>query len=212
VTLRAGSANVRLDESVTNEGAVPLHVMWGQHPCFGAPFLDESCVIEAPARTVVTPEPPTFPVGRAKPGQWPWPIVPGVSGGKIDLSRVLAPSSGVHDGSYLTDFTGGWCSIVNRAIGLGVALTWPVKVFPWMWLWQVYGGQSEAPSYGRTYTVALEPFTSFPNDLTSAITAGTALLLAPGQRVPARLGVAIFDGGRHVKGVDKAGNVILSEP
>lgn len=211
VTLRTGSATVHLDETVTNEGAVPLHVMWGQHPCFGAPFLDENCVIEAPARTVVTPEPPVFAVGRARPGRWQWPIVPGVDGDEIDLSRVLAPSSGVHDGAYLTDFTSGWCAIVNRPLRLGVALTWPVEVFPWMWLWQVYGGQSEAPSYGRTYTVALEPFTSFPNDLSSAIEAGTSLLLEPGQTVPARLGVTVFEGDRHVERIDREGNVILSE-
>ena len=41
VTLERHSGVLTIAEQVTNEGAVPIDIMWGHHPAFGPPFLDE---------------------------------------------------------------------------------------------------------------------------------------------------------------------------
>ena len=41
-------------------------------------------------------------------------------------------------------------------------MAWDEKLFQYLWMWQVYGGHNDYPWYGRTYNVALEPFTSYP--------------------------------------------------
>ena len=207
VTLRRGESILTLDEQVTNEGRVPLHYMWGQHPCIGAPFLDDSCVVDAPAATVIIPDESEWPGGRAQPGRWNWPLVPGQDGGTVDLSRVLPITSRVRDAAYLTDFREGWCAATNQRQKLGFALTWPVMVFPWMWFWQVYGGELKAPWFGRTYNVALEPFTSFPNTLDKAMAAGTAPVIEPGASVSATLRAIVYTGLSRVSAIDADGQV-----
>ena len=207
VTLRGGESILSFEERATNEGHVPLHYMWGQHPCIGAPFLDESCIVDAGADTVVTPDPSIWPGERTEPGRWPWPRVPGRDGGEVDLSRVLPVAARIADGAYLTDFREGWCAITNQRMKLGFALTWPPSVFPWMWYWMVYGGELGAPWYGRTYNIALEPFTSFPNSLDSAMAAGTAPRLGPGASVSATLRAVVYAGLSRVSSIDVDGQV-----
>jgi len=52
--LRSDRATLEIEETVTNEGAEPMDFMWGHHPAFGAPFLDEHCRLFAPATGVET--------------------------------------------------------------------------------------------------------------------------------------------------------------
>jgi len=207
VTLRGGESMITFEEKLTNEGCVPLHFMWGQHPAIGAPFLDDSCVLDAPAETVITPDPSIWLSERVEPGRWPWPHVPGLDGSTIDISRVLPAQAQVRDAAYLTDFREGWCALTNQRMKLGFALAWPVAVFPWMWFWQVYGGELKSPWFGRTYNVALEPFTSYPNSLDAAMAAGTAPLLDPGASVSATLHAIIYTGLSRVSSIDAEGGV-----
>ncbi len=211
VILRRGESTVTIEERVTNEGHVPLHFMWGQHPCIGAPFLDETCVVDAPADTVVTPDESVWPGERTQPGRWTWPRVPGRDGGTVDLSRVLAAEARVRDAAYLTDFREGWCAVTNGRMRVGFALTWPRSVFPWMWFWQVYGGELRAPWFGRTYNIALEPFTSFPNNLDAAMAAGTAPVLEPGTSLSATLRAIVYTGRSRVRSIDDDGRVYGDE-
>jgi hypothetical protein len=125
----------------------------------------------------------------------------------VDLSIILPPDSFVADAAYLHDFKQGWVALTNQKMKLGFALTWPVSIYPWMWLWQVYGGELSAPFFGRTYTIGLEPFTSYPNSLDAAIAAGTAPILNPHECVKATLKVIIYSGLRRVSGIDKDGQV-----
>ena len=49
LTLRANEPILRIWERVTNLAEEPMDFMWGHHPAVGGRFLDESCVIDAPA-------------------------------------------------------------------------------------------------------------------------------------------------------------------
>jgi hypothetical protein len=208
VTLRRGEPILTFEEQATNEGHIPLHYMWGHHPCISVPFLDEQCVVDAPAETVVTPdEAHEGYVLRTQPGRWNWPHVPLLEGGTIDLSRVLPPEARVGDAAFLTDFREGWCAITNQSLKLGFALTWPASVFRWMWFWMVYGGALAAPFFGRTYNIALEPFTSYPMGLEGSIAAGTAPMLEPGASVSATLRAIVYTGLSRVSSIDADGVV-----
>ena len=44
---------LRLAETVTNESAADLEVMWSHHPAFGAPFLDGGCLLSSGCRSVL---------------------------------------------------------------------------------------------------------------------------------------------------------------
>ena len=52
LALERGKAVLTVRERVVNEGRVTMHLMWGQHPALGAPFLDESCIIDLPGGKV----------------------------------------------------------------------------------------------------------------------------------------------------------------
>ena len=54
LSLEAGRPTLVIEETITNEGAEPMDFMWGHHPAFGAPFLDEHCRLFTPAGGVET--------------------------------------------------------------------------------------------------------------------------------------------------------------
>jgi hypothetical protein len=99
------------------------------------------------------------------------------------------------EGVYLTEFREGRCAVVSARLGIGWSISWPKEVFPWMWLWHVSGGETDAPFFGRNYNLAIEPFTSFPNTFDAVRAAGTQKRLGPGDSLDADLAVTVFTPG-----------------
>jgi hypothetical protein len=52
LSLRRDVGALFIQERLVNESPVEFAVMWGHLPAFGEPFLDESCVVHAPAHKV----------------------------------------------------------------------------------------------------------------------------------------------------------------
>ena len=214
--LDAGSEVLRLRERVTNEGGEAIEFMWGHHPAFGAPFLSDRCQIDTNARTV-----------RADPGfDGPYnPLVPGSlnewprvvrDGQATDLSLVPGESGQPrHTMAYLGDFAGehGWYAIRNGELGVGVGLSWPVEVFPFAWFWQEMHGSSGYPWYRGVYTMAIEPFTSWPGGGLVAVIeqSGTQRSLAPGESLETELLATVFHGRGAVTGISPEGVVSQDE-
>lgn len=74
-----------------------------------------------------------------------------------------------------------------------------------------HGGTGH-PWWGRTYSMALEPWSSWPGKgLAAAVAEGTALTLAPGQSVETRLSAALWTGGGPVARVGPEGVVRARE-
>ncbi|MBI5653917.1 MAG: hypothetical protein HZC40_26230, partial [Chloroflexi bacterium] len=62
--------------------------------------------------------------------------------------------------------------------------------------------------YGRTYNIALEPFSSVQPNIASAMQAGSAHVLEPGQGIQAQMTAAAFAGIRGVSRISLNGDVV----
>ena len=205
LTLRRGEAALHINEQMTNEGRTTLPVMWGQHPAFGPPFVDDSCYIDLPGGRVHATQ--LTPNTRFSPGVYEWPWVPASAGGMIDLRRVAGVTADTSDTLRLSGLPTGWYAVTNTRRQVGFGMAWPVDVFPALWYWQVYGGAYGAPWYGRTYNIALEPFSTAAADLAAAIADGSAHRLAPGETWGTRFVAVAYSGISRVASIAADGAV-----
>lgn len=206
VTIERHQPSITMEERVSNEGEVAINIVWGHHPAFGPPFLDETCVVDLPGGVVETVA--VEATHRCRSGKGAaWPLVDGHSGVPIDLSRIPSPDTRSHDLAYITDLTAGWYAITNTSQRVGFGLAWPVEIFPALWFWQVYGGALEQPWYGRTYNVALEPWTTPRPTITEALADGSQRTIEPGTCAEATLRAVAFTGLQRVTRVHPDGRV-----
>ena len=206
LALERGKAVLAVQERVVNEGRVTMDLMWGQHPALGAPFLDDSCVIHLPGAQVhchnLTPN------TRFVEGVHEWPLVPGRNGETIDLRQVATIEANTFDTIRLDDLPEGWYAVTNTRRKVGFGMAWPLKVFPALWFWQVYGGACIPPWYGRTYNIALEPFSTVQATVTDAVEDGSAHVLEPGQSLEAQFVAVAYAGIEGVKHITQEGVVV----
>ncbi len=162
MTLERHRPVLHIRERLTNESPAEFAVMWGHHPAFGEPFLDDSCRVSAPATEV---EVLAFhPNGLWEPGGgYEFPNVLNRRSGELqDIRRVLPRETGSVDVVFFKGLAEGWYGITNERLKVGFGMAWDASLFKYLWMWQVYGGHHDYPWYGRTYNCALEPFTSYP--------------------------------------------------
>ncbi|CAK4825649.1 unnamed protein product [Aphanomyces euteiches] len=188
MTLRRDDCKLVLDETVINEGQEEMDFMWGHHPTFGAPFLEEGCEIIFPENTRVhIPSNNNDARCRFKvDAESDWPEVASPDGTVIRADLVLDAAAATNDSLYM-EVQEGWYTLRNKKIGLEIQMTWDTAVFPYVWCWQVYGGAYGYPYYGRTYNLAIEPFTSPIATLTENVQAGKSYKLAAGQSLSTQL-------------------------
>jgi hypothetical protein len=203
VWIEAGRATLGVAVEVVNEGKEAIDLVYGEHIAFGAPFLSEHCVIDLPGGLVRTHPSQYSPHNRLKAGTaTPWPTALSCDGEQVDLRKVLGPDAKADDQAYIGDLVDGWYAVTNVARGVGLAVRFPHELLRYLWYWQMFGGGSGYPWWGRTYNIGLEPFTSWPNlGLEEAIANGSAARLAPGGQMRAELKVTAFTsrlGAREV--------------
>jgi hypothetical protein len=205
--LKRGQAALFVDLQAKNLGAVPQDTMWGQHPVFGAPFLDQHCRVDLPGGQVSAPHD----VGRlsrlAQGAEGAWPNVKGKNGKNVDLSRFPKPSDKCNDMAYITKLKGNWYALTNAKKKVGFGLAWDLKTWPHLWYWQVYGGLQETPWWGRTYNCALEPFSGFPSGLSNAVKAGRSLKFKPNETKKTWYTAVAYGGRTRVGRVGRDGRV-----
>ncbi len=197
ITLKSKDESIYIDEILENLAEEEMELMWGHHPTLGAPFLDSSCQISINAGKAFTLEEKDFPSQRLRPGQeFIWPKGVGVSGGMVDMSKMPAPGSNTADMIYFGDFPKvAEYGIYNLNYDLSFTMQWDGEQFPYCWLWQVAGGSFGYPWYGRTYNMAIEPWTSYPSaGLQEAIKNGSSLKLEKRQSITSYLRVIIHQG------------------
>jgi hypothetical protein len=195
-TLKKDAAALFIHERLTNESEEEFAVMWGHHPALGQPFLNEDCVVRTPAKKV---EVAAFhPNGLWQPGgDYDFPLVPNRRSGKLqDITCVLPKSEKSVDVVFFKELEEGWYTVTDEKKKVGFGMAWDIKLFKYLWMWQVYGGHNDYPWYGRTYNVALEPFSSYPpGGICQAIKNGSALVLKPGSVTETEVVAAAFQGG-----------------
>ena len=195
MSLKKGVAALFIKERLVNESESEFAVMWGHHPAFGEPFVDESCVVHTPAKKV---EVLAFhPNGLWKVGDdYVFPMVPNRRTGKLqDITRVLPKATKSVDVVFFKELAEGWYGLTNQNRKVGIGMAWDKNLFKYLWMWQVYGGHNDYPWYGRTYNCALEPFTSYPPaGVPNAIKNGTALMLKASETVETELVAVAYEG------------------
>lgn len=208
--LKSNQAVLFIEETVTNEGEEEMDFMWGHHPAIGKPFLDEHCVIDVPARKVETLDDVNT-NNRLQPAVFcDWPLVTAVDGvSKIDLSKIPPKSSGSMDMAFLTELEEGWYGITHTQKKIGFGMCWDKKVFPHVWYWMVFGGSFGYPWYGRTYNLALEPWTSYAiaGGFPQVIKEGNQKKLAPKAQLKTQLTAMVYTGIERVTRISPEGVV-----
>jgi hypothetical protein len=133
---------------------------------------------------------------------YPWPSLPDLTapGGSRDMRRVRPREDAVFGGHWATDLSAGWLALTDTASRRGLALAFDTAVFGHAWLWQVYGG------WRGHHHLALEPWSSHPQQLEDAVAAGQARMLAPGGSVETEVAFTVFDGREAVTAVDRVGD------
>lgn len=206
MSLQGDGGTVTIQERVTNEAGHEVEFLWGHHPTFGWPLVDEGTRIYLPKCTAVVSDRP--PSGtRVAPGQRAaWPLLKDAAGGSVDFSVIPDAKAASHDFIRLEGFADGWFAIVNPERRVGFALRWDRAVFPMLGLWQVWGGAPDYPWYGTPHLLALEPACDLPS-LAAAAAKGTALKLDRGQSLETTLEATVFEGASAVTHVGVGGVV-----
>ncbi len=207
LSLARDKAALFIKERLVNESEGEFAIMWGHHPSLGTPFLNENCVVQAPAKKV---EVLAFhPNGLWEPGgDYDFPMVPNRRTGQLqDITKVLPKDACSVDVVFFKELAEGWYAITDQKAEVGFGMAWDNSLFKYLWMWQVYGGHNDYPWYGRTYNCALEPFTSYPPaGITTAIKNGSALVMKPAEVIDTDL-VAVAFGDCTVKRVARDGTV-----
>jgi galactose mutarotase-like enzyme len=206
VSLESHRSVLTLKEKVINEGQEEMDMMWGHHPAFGVPFLDDSCVIDLPPARVLTRQLDVTSRTVNAEG-FTWPMVKGKDEQWIDLSRVPPPETRNHDWACLSELEAGWYALTNQARRVGFGLIWPKEVFPYIWFWQCTGGGLGPPFFGRAYTMALEPWTTYPDNLALATEQGTAVKISPGGALEVEIKAVAYSGVERVSMLNPDGQV-----
>ncbi len=182
---------------ITNLDVRSLPFLWGIHPCFAVTAAHR---IDHPARTMLvgaSSGPTMGEVGLTYP--WPSQPVAGSAGEARDARAVLAPEAAVFGGHWATDLGAGWLALTDTASRRGIALAFPLEVFPHAWLWQVYGG------WRGHHHLCLEPWTGYPMQLEEAAAAGRARVLEPGASLEAEVAFVLYEGLDAVRAVEADG-------
>jgi hypothetical protein len=207
MSLKRDNPALFIHERLVNESEGEFAIMWGHHPSLGTPFLDEHCEVKTPAKKVAIH---TFhPNGLWEPGgDYDYPMVPNRrTGQKEDITRVRSKDTKSVDVVFFKELDEGWYIVNNTQKEVGFGMAWDAKLFRYLWMWQVYGGHNDYPWYGRTYNVALEPFTSFPPaGVPNAIQNGSALIMQPNQVIETDLVAAAIQGNSASK-VNRDGSI-----
>lgn len=210
LTLLPGRSALEIEESVTNPGLEPVDLMWGQHPAFGAPFLDDSCRIDLPSSVGSTERAAPIPSSKLAFGErFTWPMAPLEDGGTLDLRSVPGPDARRSDWVSLAGFHDGRYGITNGRSRVGFGLRWDPGVFPYLWFWQDWGSEPVERSRDPGYACALEPWTSRPDSgLLEAVANGTARVLAGGATLSTRLLAVMYDHREGIGGITEDGEVL----
>lgn len=208
LTIESGRPAILISEKITNVAEEDMHYMWGHHPAFGAPFLAGGCRIQLPGGRFKAHDvdlSPTSNIPAKAEGEWP--VVAGKHG-SVDLSVVPSAKERHCEFGYLRNLSAGWYAVTSPRYNFSFGLAWPREVFPYLWFWQEFRGSFGFPWYGRSYVMAIEPFTSVPGTgLEKAIAAGTAPVMAAGASVQASLSGVFIRGCDQIDSIELDGTV-----
>ncbi len=205
--LKRGKAALFFEEKLTNLSPNKQEFMWGHHPAFGAPFLRKGLKLYIPAEDVEVHNPAFAASGILEPGScFKWPSID-LDDRSIDFSKIQGPEAGFSELLYLKNLSSGWYALLDQEKKIGLGLAWPIEVFPYVWFWLVYGKAPGYPWWDRVYCIALEPWTSIPNNFSEAQKRRTPGLLEGGEELEVAFTAVVINGEEKVKSVNLDGSI-----
>lgn len=200
ITLHAGESVLRFRHRITNVGKDRLQFLWKLHP---AMRVSEHHRVDVPGKRGEYVGAGWSRLDHAR-MEFDWPHAVDDHGVRADLRFPLPISSGKRDFVYVTELQAGWCAVTDTKEKLGFALTFPVKVFPSVWLFMPHGGWRDIQ------TVILEPCTAYPKDLDVAARQGTIATLEAGKTLDCSIQARVYTGVTGVSGFREDGSVIAA--
>lgn len=188
VSLEEDAPCLRMRQRVTNLGATKQHFMWGHHPAFGWPFIDEHTRLRVKGQPKVTVPQSNIaqrcPFERETEGSWP---MLKARDGMLDMSRAYAHEDRMYMEYALSGLEEGSYELYNERSGLGFRMSFDLSKFRYLWVWGMYCGHEDYPWYGRAYTMAVEPWSSMPGDFEEAREKKETLCLEAGESMETAL-------------------------
>jgi len=215
LTLNSGDPKLYIEESLKNEGYVDIECMWAHHPTFGGLFMDGDVVLDIPANKV------KYILRPENEGKYDeikdnenikWPMFKGYCNKEIDFSKP--PSS--DDGNQMIDevclgsLKDSWYAVTNLNKKSGFGIRWDKKIFPYIWIWRMYGkGSKMPPSWGRINCMAVEFCSSYsPIGLNEAVKNKTAIKLKPLEEIKTAFFAVAYDKDGNVNLIDGDGKIL----
>jgi len=178
--LRCDDATVRIEETVRNEAPVPIEFNWGHHLAFGPPFLDTGTKVEFAPGSIV--------LNAATGERSEWPAAPGKE--PNDLSAMAQP--GTPRPLLAVETPEGAYRLRHGGKPVALEVRWDRNVWPYVWYWQNFAADPDAPFFGCEYNIGLEPFNVPPKwTLAEASARGAALRLEPHGALSSWLHIAV---------------------
>ncbi len=193
--MNASDAILYIEETLENRGGVELDIMWGHHIAFGLPFLKKGATVETNATQMLAEE--NMPENRlVAPGPYyQFPMAVNQNGAEVNVSDISEEGQDQYSELiYLSDFKNdkAYYAIRGKESGLRFSVEWDASVFKSLWFWQERQGVQDFPWWGKTYAVALEPWTSrWTSEPEKAIKNGEWLKIQAGEKIETKLNAGI---------------------
>lgn len=174
------SAEVTIDETVTNDGGEPIETVWGSQLMLGGSLVGPDTIVDSGASTV-HPD-PVVSRGTDYDDIMPWPRCHATSS-VVNLRTLPAPGADETRLAYLTDFSRPSISVTRPSRHLGLELAWDLGGWPCAWYALEAGGSTGFPWYSGTYFLALAPASSWPGHGVhdARRTSDTTVWIEPGE-------------------------------
>jgi len=184
ITLKTGQSTVRIEETVYNEAPVQIEMNWGYHLAYGAPFFDQQAKIHFSSNSDV--------MNPITGETWKWPKAK-QAGVEVDLS-LAAPENTPRDLLVVCPEEGSY-QIDNPHKGIALKVRWDSSLWPYVWYWQNYAADQNAPFFSSEYNIGLEMFNIPPKQtLTESAANGKAIILEPKGSISSWLEIEVVEG------------------
>jgi hypothetical protein len=148
---RVAGPTLSVETTVSNRSSVPVEFLWGEHPTYGEAFA-VGATLEIDARTLQVELADGVAVKAGDRVAWP----------DLDLDRLPGRTPSRFLFGYLDGLAEGSYRVHNDRLGLAVRLSWPLDVFPCVWLWEEVAYTQDPPWSGQAYAVGIEPQVAYP--------------------------------------------------
>jgi galactose mutarotase-like enzyme len=154
---RVEGPSLSVDTSIHNVGPRSVEFLWGEHPTFGEAFAAGATLeIDAETVQIELADGVDLVVGD----RVPWPARAALGAAALDHIPARSPSRLLF--AFLDGLQRGTYRLRNDRLGLAARLSWPLDVFPVVWLWEEIASTQDPPWNGEAYAVGIEPQTAYP--------------------------------------------------